>query len=72
MHVAYDGDEGLAALSHDRFDVAIVDVGLPKRDGSAVAKQARAAGIQTPMLMLTARDAVEDRVRGLTPAPTII
>ena len=65
VHIAYDGDEGLFALSHDRFDVAIVDVGLPRRDGFAVAKQARAAGIQTPMLMLTARDAVEDRVRGL-------
>ncbi len=39
--------------------------GLPRRDGFTVARQARAAGIQTPMLMLTARDAVEDRVRGL-------
>jgi DNA-binding response OmpR family regulator len=65
VHVAHDGDEGFAALSNDRFDVAIVDIGLPKRDGFTVARQARAAGIQTPMLMLTARDAVEDRVRGL-------
>jgi DNA-binding response OmpR family regulator len=65
VHVAHDGDAGFDALSQDRFDVAIVDIGLPKRDGFSVAKQARAAGIQTPMLMLTARDAVEDRVRGL-------
>jgi len=65
VHVARDGDEGFAALSHDRFDVAIVDVGLPKCDGFTIARQARAAGILTPMLMLTARDAVEDRVRGL-------
>lgn len=65
VHVTHDGDTGLAALSQDRFDVAIVDIGLPSRDGFAVAKQARAAGIQTPMLMLTARDSVEDRVRGL-------
>jgi len=68
VHVAHDGDEGFAALTHDRFDVAIVDIGLPKRDGFTVARQARAAGIQTPMLMLTARDAVEDRVRDSTPA----
>jgi DNA-binding response OmpR family regulator len=65
VHVAYDGDSGLAALAADRFDVAVVDVGLPKRDGFNVARGARAAGIQTPMLMLTARDAVQDRVRGL-------
>jgi len=65
VRVAHNGDDGLEALTHDRFDVAIVDIGLPKRDGFTVARQARAAGIQTPMLMLTARDAVEDRVRGL-------
>ena len=65
VQIARDGDEGLEALSHDRFDVAIVDIGLPRRDGFALAKEARAAGVQTPMLMLTARDAVEDRVRGL-------
>ncbi len=61
----HNGDDGFEALTHDRFDVAIVDIGLPKRDGFTVARQARAAGVQTPMLMLTARDAVEDRVRGL-------
>ena len=65
VHVAHDGDAGFTALSHDHFDVAIVDVGLPKCDGFTIARQARAAGILTPMLMLTARDAVEDRVRGL-------
>jgi two-component system, OmpR family, response regulator QseB len=65
VQITRDGDAGFEALSHDRFDVAIVDIGLPKRDGFTVARQARAAGIQTPMLMLTARDAVEDRVRGL-------
>jgi DNA-binding response OmpR family regulator len=65
VHVVRDGDEGFRALSDDRFDVAVVDVGVPKRDGFTIARQARAAGILTPMLMLTARDAVEDRVRGL-------
>ena len=65
VRLAHDGDEALDALSDDRFDVVIVDIGLPRRDGFAVAREARAAGILTPMLMLTARDAVEDRVRGL-------
>jgi DNA-binding response OmpR family regulator len=65
VHVARDGDEGFRALLDDHFDVAVVDVGVPKRDGFTIARQARAAGIPTPMLMLTARDAVEDRVRGL-------
>jgi DNA-binding response OmpR family regulator len=65
VHVTHNGDDGFEALTHDRFDVAIVDIGLPKRDGFTVARQARAAGVQTPMLMLTARDAIEDRVRGL-------
>jgi DNA-binding response OmpR family regulator len=65
VQVAHDGDTGLAALTDDRFDVAIVDIGLPRRDGFSIAKAARSAGIQTPMLILTARDAVEDRVRGL-------
>lgn len=66
VRVARDGDEGITALLHDRFDVAIIDVGLPKCDGFTIARQARAAGIGTPMMMLTARDAVEDRVRGLS------
>jgi DNA-binding response OmpR family regulator len=65
VHVARDGESGLAALSAHRFDVAIVDIVLPKRDGFSIASHARASGIQTPILMLTARDAVEDRVRGL-------
>jgi len=65
VQVAHDGVAGFEALSHDRFDVAIVDIGLPKCDGFSIARQARTAGIFTPMLMLTARDAVEDRVRGL-------
>jgi CheY-like chemotaxis protein len=45
--------------------VAIVDVALPKRDGFSICRAARAERIATPVLMLTARDAVEDRIRGL-------
>ena len=47
------------------YDAAVVDVGLPGIDGFALARNARAEGVQTPILMLTARDAVEDRVAGL-------
>jgi DNA-binding response OmpR family regulator len=65
VHVAHDGDAGLAALTDDRFDAAIVDVGLPHRDGFSVAREARATGIRTPILFLTAHDAVDERVRGL-------
>jgi DNA-binding response OmpR family regulator len=63
--VANDGDTGLDYLLRGTYDAAIVDIALPKRDGFDIAKQARAARIQTPILMLTARDAVEDRVAGL-------
>jgi DNA-binding response OmpR family regulator len=45
--------------------VAIVDVSLPKRDGFSICRAARSERIPTPVLMLTARDAVEDRIRGL-------
>jgi two-component system, OmpR family, response regulator len=59
------GDDALAALRADPVDVAVLDVMLPGLDGFAVCEQLRAAGVWTPVLMLTARAAVEDRVRGL-------
>lgn len=65
VDVAGDGDLGLDFLLRQTYDAAIVDVVLPGRDGFAVARAARAEGVRTPMLMLTARDAVEDRVSGL-------
>jgi DNA-binding response OmpR family regulator len=60
-----DGDEGLERLLRGAYDVAIVDVMLPGRDGFALCRAARSEGVGTPILMLTARDAVEDRIRGL-------
>jgi len=60
-----DGEDGLLKLSEDVPDVVILDVGLPKVDGIEVCRRLRAAGDRTPVLMLTARDAVEDRVAGL-------
>ena len=65
VDVAADGDSGLDFLLRGTYAAAIVDVVLPKRDGFAVCRGARAEGINTPLLILTARDAVEDRVRGL-------
>jgi two-component system response regulator MprA len=60
-----DGEDGLRRLTHDIPDVVILDVGLPKIDGVELCRRLRAAGDRTPVLMLTARDAVEDRVVGL-------
>jgi DNA-binding response OmpR family regulator len=64
-NIVADGETGLDHLVSRNYDVAVVDVGLPGIDGFALARGARAAGVQTPILMLTARDAVEDRVAGL-------
>jgi DNA-binding response OmpR family regulator len=64
-NVVSDGESGLEHLLRRCYDAAVVDVGLPGLDGFALARSARAEGVQTPILMLTARDAVEDRVAGL-------
>jgi len=65
VDVAYDGDDALDWLLVVPFDLIILDVLLPKRSGVEVARLLRARGFHTPVLMLTARDAVEDRVLGL-------
>jgi len=65
VDTAEDGDEGLAAASTTDFDVLIVDLMLPGIDGFEVTRQLRDRRIRTPVLMLTGRDAVDDRVRGL-------
>jgi DNA-binding response OmpR family regulator len=64
-NVVPDGETGLDHLLRQSYDAAIVDVMLPGIDGFTVARNARAEGVQTPILMLTARDGVEDRVTGL-------
>jgi heavy metal response regulator len=65
VDVAYDGDEALQWVDAAEFDVIVLDVMLPVRDGIEVCRTLRERGLRTPILMLTARDAVEDRVRGL-------
>lgn len=57
--------EAADAVSHTHFDALILDLGLPDGDGMAIVRQLRSRGIATPILILTARLAVEDRVSGL-------
>ena len=60
-----DGREGFARASDDSFDLLIVDWMLPERSGVQIVRGLRAAEVHTPVLMLTARGQVEDRVEGL-------
>ena len=62
---APDGRAALAALAAHEYDLAVLDLGLPDIDGFELCRQLRARGDHTPVLMLTARNAVNDRVRGL-------
>lgn len=65
VEVAHDGEKGLQLALASPFDLLIVDVMLPKKDGWAVVEELRASGARTPVLFLTARDRVSDRVKGL-------
>jgi DNA-binding response OmpR family regulator len=58
-------DEGLAAMQRISYDAMILDLGLPDRDGIEVVREIRAMGKRVPILILTARDGVDDRVEGL-------
>jgi two-component system, OmpR family, response regulator MprA len=65
VECASDGVEALQRLSAGRFDAVVLDVAMPRVDGLAVCRRMRAGRDRTPVLMLTARDAVGDRVAGL-------
>ncbi len=65
VDLALDGDAGLTAARTRNFDLLIVDIMIPRKDGWTVVKQLREAGIPTPVIFLTARDSVRDRVKGL-------
>jgi DNA-binding response OmpR family regulator len=62
---AYDGEEGQYMAEMTPFDLIILDVMLPKKDGLTVCRELRAKKVNTPILMLTAKDTVEDKVTGL-------
>ncbi len=61
---AYDGDSGGAMLAAGPYDVVILDLMLPKRSGIDLLKDARAKGIATPVIILTARDSIEAKLEG--------
>jgi two-component system, OmpR family, response regulator MprA len=63
--VAEDGDEALSLVRRRHFDAVVLDVVMPGRDGIEVCESLRRAGSQLPILMLTARDTIRDRVTGL-------
>ena len=65
VDVAYDGEEGEYMGEVNPYDLIILDIMMPKKDGIEMCKELRSKRINTPVLMLTAKDAVEDRVRGL-------
>src|SRR5512145_2367911 len=65
VDVAHDGDTGLARALEGRYDLVILDLMLPGRDGAAVLRELRTRGQSLPVLLLTARAAVSDKVRGL-------
>ena len=65
VELAFDGRDGLFHALDGGFDVMIVDRMLPGRDGLAIVKAARAAGVRTPILMLTTMSGIDDRVAGL-------
>ncbi|MFZ5863840.1 MAG: heavy metal response regulator transcription factor [Nitrospirota bacterium] len=65
VDVAGRGEDGLYLLTTGQYDLAILDVMLPDRDGWSILAELRRRGKQTPVLFLTARDAIKDRVKGL-------
>ena len=60
-----DGQEALACLEMAEYDAVILDIMMPKKDGLSVLRELRAGGNRVPVLLLTARDTIEDRVVGL-------
>ena len=62
---AFDGEEALTLLKQYEYDVIILDIMLPKIDGLEVLKRARLNKIETPIIMLTAKSAIEDKITGL-------
>ena len=65
VEVAHDGNAALEALAADQFDAVVLDVTMPRVSGLEVCRRLRASGDRSPVLMLTARDAIDDRVAGL-------
>lgn len=65
VDVAYDGEEGQYLAQSEEYDLIILDITLPKVDGITICKELRKKNIKTPILMLTARSTLEDKIFGL-------
>jgi DNA-binding response OmpR family regulator len=65
VEVAYDGEDGLNKALKNNYNLIVLDLMLPKKDGMEVCKELRARHIHTPIIILTARGVLEDRVKGL-------
>jgi DNA-binding response OmpR family regulator len=63
--VAHDGETGLDLALTNSYDILVLDIMLPKVDGLEIVRRVRAAGLDVPILLLTAKDTVDDRVTGL-------
>ncbi len=65
VDVSYDGESGYQMACDNEYDLIILDIGLPKMDGLTVAKKLRQDKNNSPILMLTARDTIPDKIKGL-------
>ena len=65
VDVAYDGEEGYRVSGENDYDLILLDIMLPKRDGISLCRQLRDDGVATPVLMLPAKDSIQDKVTGL-------
>ncbi|GAK53972.1 response regulator receiver domain protein, CheY-like protein [Candidatus Moduliflexus flocculans] len=65
VDICYDGVDGLFWATEYAYDVILLDIMLPKKDGLSVCRELRASKITTPIIMLTARDTVDDKIKGL-------
>ena len=70
VDACFDGEEALDYLGAAEYDAVILDIMMPLRDGFQVLQQMRAEGISAPVMFLTARDSIEDRVKGLDAGAT--
>ena len=68
VDVAYNGEDGLFMAENEPSDLIILDIMLPIIDGMTILKRIRKAGVKTPVLMLTAKDTIMDKVSGLVAA----
>ena len=65
VELAHDGEQGMELAAAGRFDLIILDILMPKKDGLTMLEELRAKQVATPVLMITAKGSVEDKVRGL-------